>query len=65
MEETFPFSCPVCARTTGVPVGELKEGAVVTCPFCKLKLKLHGHMWQYVQRELRKMGAEPGPPEKE
>ncbi len=58
MENKFPFSCPVCGRKTEYPVAEMTEGAVVTCPFCKLTLTLHGHMWQDVQKEIQKLEEE-------
>ena len=51
----IPFSCPVCGRKTEYPAEELVEGAVLVCPFCKLTLKLHGHMLQDVQRELERL----------
>jgi len=31
------------------------EGANIICPFCKLTLTLHGHMWEDVQREISKL----------
>ena len=56
MENKLPFSCPVCGRKTEYLVTELIEGAVLTCPFCKLTLTLHGHMWQEGQKEIKKLG---------
>ncbi len=53
MENTLPFSCPICGRKTEYPLTELKEGAVLTCPFCKLTLTLHGHMWEDVKKEMQ------------
>jgi len=53
MEEKIAFTCPVCGRKTDRPTEELKEGALLTCPFCKLKLNLHGHMWEDVQRAMK------------
>jgi hypothetical protein len=55
MEKKIPFSCPVCGRKTDYPITEMVEGAIVTCPFCKLKLTLHGHMWRDVQKEIEKL----------
>jgi hypothetical protein len=49
-DRKIPFSCPVCGRKTDYPAEELVEGAVLVCSFCKLTLKLHGHMLQEVQR---------------
>jgi len=53
-EQKFPFSCPVCGKKTDHALEELVEGAVLTCPFCKLTLTLQGHMWEDVQKELKK-----------
>lgn len=55
VDKKMSFSCPVCARKTDYPVVQMKEGAVLSCPFCKLTLRLHGHMWQDVQKEIEKM----------
>jgi hypothetical protein len=55
MDKTLPFSCPVCGRKTDYPITEMVEGADLTCPFCKLKLTLHGHMWRDVQKEIEKL----------
>jgi hypothetical protein len=55
MEKKLPFVCPVCGRKTDRPVAELKEGAVLTCPFCKLTLTLHGHMLEEVKKEIGKL----------
>ncbi len=50
-----PFSCPICGRKTEYPSEDLIEGAVLTCSFCKLKLTLHGHMLEDVQKEIKKL----------
>jgi hypothetical protein len=55
MEKKHPFVCPVCGRKTDYPIEELFEGANLTCPFCKLVLTLHGHMWKDVQKEMQKV----------
>ena len=39
------------------PVDELVEGALLECPFCGLKLTLHGHMLQEVQEQIGKLKA--------
>ena len=52
MKTKLPFACPICGRKTDYPLTELKEGAVLTCPFCKLTLTLHGHMWQAIKKEM-------------
>jgi transcription elongation factor Elf1 len=54
-KKNLPFTCPVCGRGTEYPVEEMVEGAVLTCPFCKLTLTLHGHMLEDVRREIRKL----------
>ena len=54
-DNKISFSCPVCGRKTDYPVTQMVEGATLTCPFCKLTLKLHGHMWQEVQGEIGKL----------
>jgi transcription elongation factor Elf1 len=54
-EKKLPFTCPVCGRSTEYPVGEMVEGASLTCPFCKLTLTLHGHMLEDVRREIKKL----------
>ena len=60
MKSVFPFSCPVCARATDYPIHGLVEGAVLNCPFCKVSLRLHGHMLAYVQKEIEKLkGSDP------
>ena len=56
-QRTLPFTCPICGRKTDHPIDALAEGAELICPFCKLKLILHGHMWQEVQQELAKIGS--------
>lgn len=54
-DATFPFSCPICGRKTDYRLAELVEGAVLTCSFCKLRLTLHGHMLEDVQKEIKKI----------
>ena len=49
------FTCPVCGKATDRSVDELKEEALLVCPFCNLKLVLHGHMWEEVKGELEKL----------
>jgi len=51
----FPFTCPVCGRKKDYPLSDLFEGATLICPFCNLTLRLHGHMWKDVQKELQKL----------
>jgi|GEM_PF-349102 len=54
----LPFPCPICGRKKEYPLEELFEGAILTCPFCKLTLTLHGHMWKDVQKEIQKLKDE-------
>ena len=56
MEKRLPFVCPICGRKKDYPVMDLFEGAILSCPFCKLDLTLKGHMWEDVQREIQKLG---------
>ncbi len=51
----LPFTCPVCGRKTEYPLEALVEGAVFSCPFCKLTLTLHGHMLEEVQKEIQNL----------
>jgi transcription elongation factor Elf1 len=60
MEKKLPFTCPVCGRKKDYSLQELVEGAVLTCPFCRLKLTLHGHMWEDVQKETEKLKGKGG-----
>jgi transcription elongation factor Elf1 len=60
MESRLPFTCPICGRKKDYAVTELVEGAILTCPFCRLTLTLHGHMWEDIQREIRKIKGEDG-----
>jgi transcription elongation factor Elf1 len=55
-DRKIPFSCPVCAHKTDYPITQMVEGAILNCSFCKLTIKLHGHMLQEVQREIEKLG---------
>ena len=48
----LPISCPVCGRKNSFPVDVLFEGSTINCPLCKLKLTLHGHMWEEIQADL-------------
>ncbi len=57
-KDQLPFTCPICGRKTEYPITDLAEGAIITCPFCKLTLTLHGHMWEDVQREIGKLKKE-------
>lgn len=58
--QKISFTCPVCAHKTDYPVAQMVEGAVLDCPFCKLTLKLHGHMLDDVRREIQKLKKKDG-----
>jgi C4-type Zn-finger protein len=51
----LPITCPLCGRKNLYPVPNLTEGSVLTCPVCKVKLNLHGHMWAEIQADLEKL----------
>jgi hypothetical protein len=55
MAKKLPFTCPVCGRKTEYPLAGLVEGAALTCPFCRLTLTLHGHMWEDIKKEIEKI----------
>lgn len=55
MEKKLNFPCPICGREKDYLLTELSNGAILTCPFCKLTLTLHGHMWEDVQKEIQKL----------
>jgi predicted RNA-binding Zn-ribbon protein involved in translation (DUF1610 family) len=55
MEKKLSFSCPVCGRKKEYPMADMVEGAILTCPSCKLTLTLHGHMWKDLQNEIQKL----------
>jgi hypothetical protein len=57
-KDQLPLTCPICGRKNDYPINGLVEGATLTCPFCKLTLTLHGHMWEDVQREIGKLKKE-------
>ena len=50
-EKNLSITCPLCGRKYDKPVNELFEGAEIICPLCGVKLMLHGHMWQDIQKE--------------
>jgi transcription elongation factor Elf1 len=54
-QNQLPITCPVCGRKNSFPVEALVEGFELVCPICKLRLKLHGHMWEEIQTELEKL----------
>jgi len=57
-KKPLPITCPLCGRKSEYPLETLIEGSMLVCPFCKVKLTLHGHMWEDIQRELAKLKEE-------
>lgn len=52
------IACPVCGRKNSFPVENLTEGADLVCPLCSMKINLHGHMWEYIRKELANLNTE-------
>jgi hypothetical protein len=48
----LPVTCPLCGRKNEFPLDILVEGSILTCPVCKVKLTLHGHMWKDIQSDM-------------
>ncbi len=53
-EKKLPVTCPLCGRKNEFPLETLFEGSIFVCPFCKIKLTLHGHMWKEIQADIEK-----------
>ena len=53
-QNQLPITCPICGRKNNFPREILIEGYELVCPVCKVKLKLHGHMWEDIQSDLAK-----------
>lgn len=54
----LPITCPLCGRKYEKPLESLFQGADLVCPHCLVKLVLHGHMWEDIQREIAKLKDE-------
>jgi hypothetical protein len=54
-QKQLPITCPLCGRKNLFPVEGLVEGSIFTCPFCRVKLNLHGHMWEEIRADLEKL----------
>jgi len=52
-KDQLAVTCPLCGRKNDYSLEILFEGATLVCPFCKLKLTLHGHMWADIQNEIK------------
>lgn len=55
MNPALSFTCPICGTKKDYPVEKMVEGALLECPRCSVKLKLHGHMWEEVQQQIGKI----------
>jgi hypothetical protein len=53
--DTLQVTCPICGRKAEYSMEALIEGSTMTCPFCRVKLNLHGHMWKEIQEEMAKL----------
>ncbi len=57
-DKQVPITCPICGSKNEHPLESLAEGAPLQCPVCKVKLTIHGHMWQEIQSEIAKLKPE-------
>jgi hypothetical protein len=57
-KKQVPIACPLCGRKSEYALDSLIEGSTLLCRFCKLKLTLHGHMWEDIRREIAKLKEE-------
>ena len=55
MGKKLPITCPLCGRKNEYSLENLVEGITIICPFCKVKLILHGHMWQEIENEIKEL----------
>lgn len=55
MGEKLSITCPLCGRKSEYLLEILAEGALISCPLCKVKLTLHGHMWKEIETEIKKL----------
>ena len=58
-EQQVPITCPLCGKKNDFALESLKEGEAFQCPNCRVKLTLHGHMWEEIRSEIAKMTAAP------
>jgi transposase-like protein len=56
--EQLPITCPICGRKNLFPVSGLIEGSIFTCPVCRVKLTLHGHMWAEIKADLEELKSQ-------
>ena len=55
-KKRLPITCPICGRKNEFSLDTLYEGADMQCPHCRVKLSIHGHMWEEIQSEMAKLG---------
>ena len=51
----LPVTCPLCGKKNEFPLDALTEGSEIQCSTCKVKLKLHGHMLEDIQRDIARL----------
>ncbi len=56
--KSLTVTCPICGRKNDHPVESLAEGKIMECPSCKVRLNLHGHMWEEIKADLEKLDQE-------
>lgn len=56
--ELLPITCPLCGRKQEYRLESLIRGALLECPFCLVRIHLHGHMWEEIQREITRLKGE-------
>jgi hypothetical protein len=54
-EKKLPVTCPLCGRKNEYALDALYEGSVIRCPFCRVQLTLHGHMWEAIRAEIARL----------
>ena len=54
-DKQVPITCPLCGKKNEFPMESLTEGSPMQCPVCKVKLTIHGHMWEEIQGEIAKL----------
>lgn len=57
-DEQVPITCPICGKKNRFPLEIMKEGSAFQCPQCRVKLTIHGHMWEEIQNEIASMQRE-------
>lgn len=53
--ELLPITCPLCGRKHAYRLQSLIEGAMLECPSCRVRIRLHGHMWEEIERDIARL----------